>query len=102
MSYTRPKLADIATVIKIYNYSYELDTTDILKLYPGASKDYIARKKRKVKEYMKEKAIPSNDRHTVDTDIAFEAWGINIKAIEKKYSNLIKLGFLENVPEVSG
>jgi len=95
MAIEKPRLTDIETILRVYNSSQDLNTSDLKKLYPGASAEFITLRKRKIKQRMKELGVPSNLVGEVNTNIAFEVLGIDVLELEKKWDNLVRLGFLE-------
>ena len=88
---TKLMIADVETAVRIY-YTYpELDNALIMELF-GASRSTATKLKNKVREKMKEADVPNIKRYTVNTDIAYKTWGLNISALEKRLKKMRELG----------
>ena len=90
---TIPQLVDIDTAVIIYFKFLEIGSKEIRELFGNISKSRIYKLKKLVKARMKELNIPANGLHTVNTKVAFAAWGLDIKDLEKRSAKLKELGF---------
>lgn len=86
-----PQITDIRTAIELYYTRLELDNADIKKLFGVTSNTTVGKLKTLVREIMAEKNILFRDPRCVNTIVAYEAWGLNIKDLEERYTNLQKL-----------
>lgn len=89
-----PQLKDIETAIKVYYSRVDLSNSDIKELFGNLSSATIAKLKKSVKEKMIEENIPVGDTNRVRTDLAFRAWGLEIKDLEKRLEKLKKLNLI--------
>ncbi|MBQ9624572.1 MAG: hypothetical protein IJR47_00540 [Clostridia bacterium] len=89
---TIPQLVDIETAIRIFYERLELSTQDIYELFGNISKSRMQKLKKLAKARMIELNIPAYGLHTVNTKVAFEAWGIDIKDLEQRRNKLKELG----------
>ena len=90
------QIKDLATAIRIYYEKPELTNQDIRELFNSNLSEYMLQKlKKKAGIKMAEKKVPRWSVCTVNTECAYEAWGLNITDLEKRYAKLQKLGMLE-------
>jgi hypothetical protein len=82
---------DLKLLIQIYYTKDELSSEDIRKIFPGCSKDFIARRKREARRVMVEDGTVVWSKACVNTDSAFKAWGIKIEDIEARALKLQRL-----------
>jgi len=75
----------LKVIVDLYYKTLELDSKDISMLFGITSKSLIARKKNEARELMKEKNVKAWNHSSVNTVIAYDAWGIDIAEIEKRY-----------------
>ena len=73
-----PRITDLKMAIQLYYSRIELTNTDIKSLFGIKGHNVVNRLKNKAIEKMEEKKCPSWDAKTVNTECAFEAWGMNI------------------------
>lgn len=88
-------ITDIDTALRIYYEKDELDNKDICELFKGLSESKAISMKKEVLEEMTKRKIPQFRKHTVNTDVAYEMWGINIERLERSRAKLIKLGLAQ-------
>ncbi len=81
------KQPDIKTALRIYYTCSELGTAEIRELF-SVGNTAAAKYKRIVKKKMAEKGQRSFYPNMVNTETAFEVWGINVEALEKKLKKL--------------
>ena len=84
------QLNDIGKAIKIYYSRIEMSNSDIKTLF-GCGDGTAIKLKRIAKEKVLEKNIPIFDSRMVNTQAAFEAWGLDIQDLEKRYAKLKKI-----------
>ena len=78
------KLADPKTILEVYYmYPHELNTKEIVRIFPRISSATVARYKDAARDVMAERGIPRWSAYGVDTETAFEVWGINVKKLER-------------------
>lgn len=86
------QLADPATVLRIYYTRREINSRDMRELFGNIGQPTISRLKQKALELMQERNIGRMAQYAVNTEVAFEAWGIDIAKIERQYKKLKALG----------
>ena len=91
ISVSVPALSDIETALRIYYTRTQLNSSDIRKLFGKIGNNRVVKLKNIVRARMREKGIPCLSATLVHTQTAFEAWGINISALERNYEKLLAL-----------
>lgn len=91
-----PNLRSIPDAIEMFYAKMTLTGDDISRLFaPEKGKQLstatIDRLKKIVREYQAEHGIPLRNPRRVNTDAAYEAWGIDIRDLENRYTHLRKL-----------
>ncbi len=86
------KLADPATVLRIYYQNREISNAEMLELFGAVGQSTISRMKKKALTLMRERNVSRLGIHSVNTEVAFEAWGIDVAAMERQYKKLKALG----------
>lgn len=86
----RPNIPDIGKALLIYYGKMELATADIIELF-GCCRTTATRMKKTAQAIQLEREIPFWDETKVNTECAFEAWGINIADLERRHNKLLKL-----------
>ena len=84
------KQPDLVTAIRLYYEKTELGTQDIIELF-DVSKSGAANMKKKVKQAMAEKGVKSYYPHSINTEVAYELWGIDIEKCEQRLKRLRSL-----------
>ncbi len=79
--------------IEVYYKTHEIGNRDIEEIF-GVKKVKACRLKKLVKELMKKKGTRIFDSLKVNTEVAFEAWGLDIDDMERRVTKLRKLGLL--------
>ena len=92
----RRHLPDIKTAIELYYTKTELSSEDICRLF-GVGRSGATSLKRPVRELMAERKVYSWLPHAVNTRLAYEAWGIDVKDYEERLARLRKLGLEQEV-----
>lgn len=88
----RAKTAGLDVVLRLYYENPELGTKEIKQLFPTAGNNAIAKLKKIARDKMAERAIKSFRAHAVNTQVAYEAWGIDVEDAERRITKLKKLG----------
>lgn len=87
------QIADIDTALRIYYQYPEIGNKQIRELFGGLGNSTIANYKRAVLDKQIEIGKKTSAAHTVDTETAFDVWGIDVENLEKRKLKLKKLGF---------
>ena len=90
-----PQVKDLGTAIRVYYSRHELGIKDIKELF-GVGNNSAYKLKAIARELMAERQCPTYDLHKANTRIAYEAWGLDIKAIEQGYAKLLKYGLYQS------
>lgn len=88
------KLADPETVLRIYYANAELGSPEIRELFGDISPATIVKLKRKARTLMRERGVGHFNYYSVNTEVAFEAWGINVEKVERMYKRAKALGLV--------
>ncbi len=86
-----PQITSIETALHLYYNRIELSGNDIKELFGEISNCTIAKLKNKARELMNERSTPIWNARNVNTEVAFEAWGLNIENLERRYLKIQKL-----------
>lgn len=93
---------NIEEAIRIYYERLSLSGQDIKDIFGVKSSATVHRKKQEVLDYFADKDI--NPIHSInnklDTCRAFEAWGLDIDDLVRRYRRLQKLGFVKEGQDV--
>lgn len=81
-------IRDIGLALEIYYSMPVIGNQEIGKLLGTQTYSVISRYKKKALEQMEKDNVPLWDAHTVDTESAFKAWGLDIKNLELRYKKL--------------
>jgi hypothetical protein len=87
-----PEISSIETAIRLYWEKIELSTKDIKELFHPVGNKKVVLLKETAKEKMAENQTPSWNALRVNTKTAYEAWGLDIDDLERRYNKLQKLG----------
>lgn len=87
-----PQITSLETAIRLYYERNELSTPDIRQLFGPLANDTVLRLKRKARELMDERGVLPWDGTRVNTEIAYEAWGLDITKLEYRLNKLKVLG----------
>lgn len=81
------------TALRIYHtHRNAIGSEQIRELFGVKSSSTIARIKKEVRQKQIEEGIKVWDPRTIDTDTAFEVWGLDVKELEKSYKKMTALG----------
>lgn len=86
-----PPLVSLENTLKLYYEKVELCNRDILELFGDLSTATVSRLKSKAREQMTADGVPSWSGFGVNTESAYQAWGIKIDDIEARYKKLREL-----------
>lgn len=86
---------DIMEALRIYYQYIEIGNAEIRTLFRCTANDTIAKKKQPVLAKMARDSIRVHTHGHVNTRVAFEVWGIDVKELEMRRKNLIRLGFIK-------
>ena len=87
---------DLGTAVRIY-YSYpEMSNKEIKELFGrNFSDSTLASYKSMIRQRQRELGVKTAIPHSVNTNVAFEVFGLDIASIERNYAKLKRLG-MEN------
>ena len=86
-----PQITNINTALKIYYTNSELGNKEITDLFGRRSSATVSRLKRVVKDEMSIRSILSYGANKVNTDVAYDVWGIDVKDLEKRMRKIREL-----------
>lgn len=92
-----PEITSLETAIRLYYENLELGNTEIKELFRVASGKKILTLKQMAKERMEQKEVAQWNALRVNTKTAYEAWGLDINDLERRYNKLQKLGLKKEV-----
>ncbi len=83
---------DIDTALRIY-YTYpEIGNKEIKELFGELGGSTISNYKKAVRKVQAERGVLTAQRNTVNTEVAYEVWRIDVKDLEQRREKLIRLG----------
>ena len=94
-----PQVTSLETAIRLYYERTELSNTDIRELFGNLGHSTVTRLKQKARELMQERGTPVWNAQRVNTEVAFEAWGLDIKRFEYCLKKLKGLNLRDNKTE---
>ena len=89
-----PMIVSVERAVWIYNNCPDMGNTEIEQLFGKMSSDKRVKMKNIVFDEMRERGMMRYNDTTVNTDVAFEVWGLNIADLERRYSKLRKYGMV--------
>lgn len=87
-----PNIVDVGLAIKIYYETMWLRNKEIRALFGAVGHTTTVKLKNMANDLMRERGLMPWDATSVNTAIAYEAWGLDIADLEKRYSKLLKYG----------
>lgn len=91
-----PPITSIETAVRLYYEKLELGNAELRELFGAKhSPTTFARLKDKARALMRERNMGTYGLYTVNTKIAYEAWGLDIADLEARYQKLRKLSMLK-------
>ena len=94
MSIRVPVIVSVERAVWIYNNCPYMGNNEIEQLFGKMSSQKRVKMKNIVFDEMDERGMTRYNNTTVNTDVAFEVWGLNIADLEKRYSKLRKYGMV--------
>ena len=86
-----PPITSPETAIKVYYLHPDLGNKEITELFGKCSSATITRLKGKARDKMLELGTPVWNANRVNTQVAYEAWGLDINDLEFRYKKLQEL-----------
>lgn len=83
-----PQITTLETAIRLYYERTELSNGDIRELFGQLGNATVAKLKRVAKELMAERNTPVWNAQRVNTEVAYEAWGLEIEKLEYRLKKL--------------
>ena len=87
-----PQVQNARVALAIYYSKSAIGHADIKLLFGNIGQERITKLKAVARERMREENCPTDNARYVNTDCAFEAWGIDVKRLTKGLGILEKLG----------
>ena len=98
---TRKEIVGIDVALRIYYEHPEIGNKEIDELFGKCSSSTRVRMKNAVLEEMANQGVPQWHGNRVNTRIAYEVWGIDVKDLEYRRKKLKQLGLLPREEDVS-
>ena len=86
------KIADIDTELYIYYRYPEIGNKEIKELFGGLGSATLTKYKKAVQEEQIKQNVKTSQLYTINTEMAYEVWGIDVAELEKRRDKLKKLG----------
>ena len=86
-----PQIASVEIAVTMYWEKPCLFNEDIKKLFPGIGTQTVQRLKKLARDKASEKNEIQYNSRSVLTECAYEAWGLDIDALERRLNKLRKL-----------
>ncbi len=87
-----PQVADVDTAIRLYYSKTEIGNADIKKLFGNLGQARISKLKQLVISEMRERDTVRYNALCVNTEVAYDVWGINIDKLTAGRKKLQQLG----------
>ena len=87
-----PSITGIEDALRVYYTNSELGNKEITDLFGRRSTATISRLKRMAKDAMNARNVLSYGANKVNTAVAFEVWGIDVKDLERRMKKIKELG----------
>lgn len=87
-----PQVQNARVALAIYYSKSEIGNAAIKMLFGNMGQERITKLKAVARERMREENCPTYNARYVNTECAFEAWGIDVKRLTKGLGILEKLG----------
>jgi hypothetical protein len=94
MSIRVPVIVSVERAVWIYNNCPYMGNNEIEQLFGKMSSQKRVKMKNIVFDEMDERGLTRYNNTTVNTDVVFEVWGLNIADLERRYSKLRKYGMV--------
>ena len=89
------QIADIETAIRIYYQYPEIDNNQIRELFGSISSGTQARYKKAVRDEQINRNVKTMCIDAVNTEVAYDVWGIDVADLERRLKKLKSLGFVK-------
>lgn len=86
-----PMISSVEAAVTAYYANPQLGNAEIKEIFGHLSKGKTCQLKAIAREKMKELGIPLMNSYTVDADAAYQAWGLNISDLERRYAKIKKM-----------
>ena len=86
-----PTITSIENALKVYYNHSEIGNKEIIELFGKRSSATIVRLKQAVKNEMNERNIMSYGMYKVNTNVAYDVWGLDVDDLEKRRKKLSEL-----------
>ena len=86
-----PLIKSVESALSVY-YTYpQLKNTEIKEVFGHLSNAKLCQLKELAREKMNELGIPLWNATAVDTNAAYQAWGLNVTDLERRYAKIKKM-----------
>ena len=86
------QIADIETAIRIYYQYPEIDNNQMRELFGKICSSTAARYKKAVKDEQIKRNVKTMCIDAVNTEVAYDVWGIDVADLERRLKKLKSLG----------
>lgn len=83
-----PQITSLETAIRLYYEHDELSNKDIVELFGKIGSGTVWKLKQKALALMQERNTPVWNAQRVNTEVAYEAWGLDIDNLEYRWKKL--------------
>ena len=83
-----PQITSLETAIRLYYERNELSNKDIVELFGKIGSGTVWKLKQKALALMQERNTPVWNAQRVNTEVAYEAWGLDIDNLEYRWKKL--------------
>ncbi len=83
-----PQITSLETAISLYYERIELSNDDIRKLFGHISSATISKMKKLAREKMIENHTPFWNAQYINTEVAYQTWGLEIGDLERRYKKI--------------
>lgn len=86
------RIADIDTALYIYYRYPEISNKEIKELFGGLGSAALTKYKKAVQGEQIKQNVKTSQLYTINTEVAYKVWGIDVAELEKRRDKLKKLG----------
>ena len=86
------RITDIDTALYIYYRYPEISNKEIKELFGGLGSAALTKYKKAVQGEQIKQNVKTSQLYTINTEVAYEVWGIDVAELEKRRDKLKKLG----------
>ena len=86
-----PSITSIENALKVYYENAEIGNREINFLFGNRSTATVSKLKKLVKLEMIKRDMPTFNAYKVNTEIAYDVWGIDINDLEKRMKKIQEL-----------